>query len=232
MRPWLALVALLAASPTAAQVRTICRMPPNPRREQSPVDIRAATDTPLSRLGRHYPTVQGSAHNDSNTVKVTVARGDRLVIDGVPFHLDEFHFHWPAEHELRGDTFPVEIHMVHRDGHGHTAVIGTWVLRGAHNAAWDAIWAHLPRPGQTVRVSVNADSLFSLGGLEHERIYRYCGSLTTKPYDAGITWLMRETPITMSADQIAKLHEVMRHPYSRGVQPLYDRHILYRRGGG
>ena len=145
------------------------------------------------------------------------------------FELEEFHFHWPAEHELIGTRPPAEIHMVHKTPDGRIAVVGTWIRVGARNRAWDEIWAHLPSAGgDTTAVMVSIERLFGFADLNAERVYRYCGSLTTPDYAVGVTWLMRRTAITLSRAQLDKLHRVM-HRYSRDVQPLNGRVIRYRR---
>lgn len=220
---------LLAAVPAAAQ-GTLCAVPDTFGHHQSPIDIRHASPTSsLQPLGTHYPTVAGKLFNTGHTVRVNVAPGNTITVDGVPFELEEFHFHWPGEHRLVGERFPVEIHMVHKDANGRAVALGTWVRVGPHNHAWDEIWARLPRVGaDTVTVHVNADSLFGIGDLNAERVYRYCGSLTTSPYPEGITWLMRRPWITLSQFQIDQLHRAMGR-YSRDPQPLDGREVRYRR---
>jgi carbonic anhydrase len=217
---------LLTAAPAAAQ-GTVCTTPPTPGRQQSPVDIRHATAARLQRLATHEPVETGRAFNTGHTVRVDVAPGDGITVDGVPFALVQFHFHWPAEHELAGVRYPVEIHMVHESADGTLAVLGTWVRAGAQNHAWDELWAHLPTGSDTVPVRVDVRRMFSLENVNAERVYRYCGSLTTEPYSEGVTWLMRRTTITLSPAQIERLHQVM-HRYSRDVQPLNGRTIRYR----
>lgn len=218
---------LLAATPALAQQPPDCPTSA-PRPQQSPVDIRRATATPLGRLVTDYPTVTGKLFNDGHRVQVDVHSGS-VTIDSVRFDLEEFHFHWPAEHEFIGARPPAEIHMVHKTAAGRVAVVGTWIRVGARNRAWDEIWAHLPSAGgDTTDVSVSIERLFGFSDLNAERVYRYCGSLTTPEYAEGVNWLMRRTPITLSRAQLDKLHRVMGR-YSRHVQPLNGRVIRYRR---
>lgn len=219
---------LLAATPALAQ------QPPNcptrsTRPQQSPVDIRRATPTRLGRLVTSYPTdEEAKLFNTGRRVQVNVHSGS-VTLDSVRFDLQEFHFHWPAEHELIGTRPPAEIHMVHKTPDGRIAVVGTWIRTGARNRAWDEIWAHLPSAGDdTTEVSVSIERLFGFSNLNAERVYRYCGSLTTPEYAEGVNWLMRRTAITMSRAQLDRLHQVMDR-YSRGVQPLNGRVIRYRR---
>jgi carbonic anhydrase len=223
----LSLLLLLAAVPAGAQ--SVCTVPDSAGREQSPVDIRRATAAPLRRLVTRYPRLRGRSFNTGHNVRVNVEPGGSITVDGMRFELQQFHFHWPSEHRFVGDSFPVEIHMVHEAADKRLAVVGTWVRVGAHNPAWDEIWARLPADTtDTVSVAVNIQRLFGFEDLNAERVYRYCGSLTSEPFGEGVTWLMRRTPITMSRRQIEQLRQAM-HRYSRGVQPLNHRVIRYRR---
>ena len=228
MRIPLTLSLLLLAAPAAGQLPTRCAMPAHPDREQSPVNITRAYSASFRPVATHYTPRPGRLFFDGHRVQVNVSSGERLVVDGASFELEEFHFHWPGEHELHGHRPVAEIHMVHKRGGDTVAVIGTWVEQGEHkNLAWAAIFDHLSGR-DTATVQVDLASLFQLHDLNRERVYRYCGSLTTHPYTTGITWLMRDHVIYLSHDQIRKLKEVMREPYSRGVQPLHGRMIRYR----
>ncbi|HVG43213.1 MAG TPA: carbonic anhydrase family protein [Longimicrobium sp.] len=225
------LLFLAAAAPAAAQ-RTVCTPPPPPQygRQQSPINIVGMIPARMDRLGTFYPGGQGGAFFTGNDIQVNVAPGSYLTVDGVRFQLDEFHFHWPAEHRVQNDTFSVEIHMVHRSAAvpAQIAVVSTWVRIGAHNSAWDAMWAKLPTDSTIVPVAVDIPRMFSLGSLDMEQVYRYCGSLTTGPRPAeGVTWLVRNHPIEMSRHQVEALQGVMRRPWSRGLQALNGRTIRY-----
>lgn len=227
-----ALPLLLLLVPASSAAQSVCPMPTRPGRHQSPVDIRTATATRLRRVDTSYPVSRGRLFNTGNNVQVNVAPGGSITVDSTRFELQEFHFHWPAEHELVGDRPAAEIHMVHADAGGRLVAVGTWVRVGAHNRAWDEIWAHLPASGgDTTDVAVNIAALFGFTDLNDERVYRYCGSLTTgstEPYAEGVTWLMRRTAIEMSDEQLRQLRAVMGR-YSRDVQPLHGREIRYRR---
>jgi carbonic anhydrase len=223
------LLLLAAAAPAGAQ-RTVCTTPPQYGREQSPINIVTAIPARMDRVSTFYPAGQGGAFFTGHDVQVNVAPGSFLMVDSVRFQLDEFHFHWPAEHRVQNDTFSVEIHMVHRSAAvpAQVAVVSTWVRIGAHNPAWDAMWANLPTDSTIVPVAVDIPRMFSLGSLDMEQVYRYCGSLTTGARPAeGVTWLVRNHPIEMSRDQVEALQHVMRRPWSRLPQPLNGRTIRY-----
>jgi carbonic anhydrase len=223
-------IVLISAAPAAAQ--TVCATPGTPGREQSPVNIRSAVLSPEQRLESAYPPLDGEAVHTGHTLQVNVPAGDSLIIDGKVFKLVQYHFHHPGEHRRGAEHYPAELHMVHQAADGSLAVLGTWIRTGEQNHAWDAFFANLPTPRRHVPARVHIDSLFGTGpDLNREVIYRYCGSLTSgtrEPYQEGVTWLMRAQSISMSAGQLAALRHAM-HRYSRNVQPLNERVIVYRR---
>ena len=217
---------LLGATPALAQQRTVCTVT-RPRMEQSPIDIvPPVLPARMDLLTTFYPSVQGRAFNTGHDIQVDVDPGNFLMVDGVRFNLAEFHFHWPGEHRVQGDTFSVEIHMVHRSDDGRIAAVGTWVKIGAHNHAWDTLWANLPTGKNIFPMTVDIPRLFSLTSLDAEQVYRYCGSLTTGEFAEGVTWLMRNHPIEMSRDQVVALQRVMGR-WSRDPQPLNGRPVRY-----
>ncbi|MBD3749547.1 MAG: carbonic anhydrase family protein, partial [Sphingobacteriales bacterium] len=93
----------------------------------------------------------------------------------------QFHFHSPSEHEMEGFLYPLEMHLVHKDGDGNLAVIGLMFKEGRPNAFLQTFWNHLPqKPGESKRLATVtvATSLVFPKNLE---FYRYSGSLTTPP---------------------------------------------------
>jgi carbonic anhydrase len=223
---------LAVAVPAAAQQQqpTLCRPPDVPNSRQSPIDIVGAVAGRMDSVSMRYPIVRASVVNTGNNIRVNVDRSpvNALTIDTVSLQLEEFHFHWPGEHTIAGDSFPVEIHMVHKSADGRYAVaLGTWVRIGAYNAAWATMWRHLPqRNGRPYRMQINIRELFALGSLSEEQVYRYCGSLTTGQHDPGITWLVRNHPIEMSQRQVDQLKRVMGR-WTYPTQPLNDRPIRF-----
>jgi len=222
---------LLTAAPAAAQQQpTLCQRPGQPGSQQSPVNIVGAVAARMDSVSIHYPRVGAAIVNTGSYIRVNVdaAPSNQLRIDGVTLRLEEFHFHWPGEHKVDGDSFPVEIHMVHKSAVGGYAVaLGTWVRIGAYNPAWATLLNNLPHRGAPAyRTSVDIPHLFALTSVSKEQVYRYCGSLTTGQHEEGITWLMRNHPIEMSQAQVDQLKRVM-GPWSRATQPLNGRPIRY-----
>lgn len=198
---------------------------------QSPIAIDSpVADAALPSVALAYVPSPGKLFNTGQTVRVNLVGRDTLRVGGVGYAAEEFHFHWPGEHEVGTDSFPAEIHIVHKRADGTAVALGTFVREGAHNAAWNDIWTQLPRAGEdTVTLGAVALSrLFNLQPtLDRERVFRYCGSLTTPQYDEGINWLVRAQPIQMSAEQLDSLRAVM-DEYSRDLQDLNGRVVRVR----
>jgi carbonic anhydrase len=225
------LLLLVLAAPAAAQQQpSLCGPPDQPGSFQSPVDIVGAVGARMDSVSIHYPRVGATIVNTGSYIRVNVdaSPANYVRLDGVNLRLEEFHFHLPGEHKVDGDSFPVEIHMVHKSAVGGYAVaLGTWVRIGAYNPAWAPILNHLPRRGaRSYRTYVEISHLFALASVSDEQVYRYCGSLTTGQYDEGVTWLMRNHPIEMSQNQVSQLQNVMGR-WSRATQPLGTRPIRY-----
>ena len=224
------LVLALAAPAAAQQQPTLCERDSVPGRHQSPVNIVGAVAARMDSVSLRYPRVGAEMVNTGSYIRVNVdaAPLNALMVDGVTLRLEEFHFHWPGEHKVEGDSFPVEIHMVHKSADGRFAVaLGTWVRIGAYNPAWATLWNHLPRRGGApYRTTVDIPHLFALSSVSKEQVYRYCGSLTTGQHEEGITWLVRNHPIEMSQGQVDHLRSVMGR-WTRATQPLNGRPIRY-----
>lgn len=149
-----------------------------------------------------------------------------IVVDEKPYRFAQLHFHAPGEHKIDTLRYPLEIHLVHTiadeksPGAFNYAVIGIMVDIGVENPEFEKI---LPKvPAEKNLTGNPLDSNFDLEKLlpADRRVMRYSGSLTTKPFTTGVTWLLIKQPITISKAQYEKIHAIMKHPNAREIQPL------------
>ncbi|MDR2691282.1 MAG: carbonic anhydrase family protein, partial [Dysgonamonadaceae bacterium] len=117
---------------------------------QSPIDIVTALSVPVDNLGQlvfAYRETEFEVENNGHTIELTPLAGDNYItVDGAaPYVLQQFHFHAPGEHKIDGESFPMELHLVHKDEQGNLAVIGVMIARGAENKALKEAFAALPR---------------------------------------------------------------------------------------
>lgn len=200
-------------------------------KNQSPIDIAKTTPATLPKLQADFsPAKLQIVHhehiadeiNNGHTIQVNYSEGDTLSIGDTNYELIQFHFHSPSEHTVKGRHYPMEIHFVHKAPSGNLAVVGVFVEQGTHNAAFDPIWANLPKQQGVVshyeHVQVNVDDL-----LPHStKSYRYDGSLTTPPCSEGVKWIVMQSPIQLSAAQIKQFTSLIK-ANNRPVQPLHHR---------
>nr|WP_245671735.1 carbonic anhydrase family protein [Nocardia amamiensis] len=96
--------------------------------QQSPIDLPSHTRLePSEHITIDYHSVPGlTLRNTGHTVQANLpaGNGNRIVIDGVPFDLAQFHFHLPSEHTLDGAGTTMEVHFVHKSAAGKLAVLG------------------------------------------------------------------------------------------------------------
>jgi carbonic anhydrase len=204
-------------------------------REQSPIDIvKPLPVKDAAALGiRFSPAALKIAHlthvadgiNNGHTIQINYPGGDTLSIGDASYALVQYHFHGPSEHTVNGKHFPMEMHFVHKATDGKLAVIGVLIAEGAHNAAFDPIWANLPaRKGDETHypaVNVDVDRLLP----STRTSYRYDGSLTTPPCAEGVKWIVMTTPIELSAAQIGAFTSKIQNN-NRPVQGLNGRRVV------
>ena len=192
---------------------------------QSPIDIANPIRANLSGITINYQPAILTIRNNGHTIEVTYPKGSWLEVDGDRFQLLQFHFHAPSEHAVAGNSFDMEMHLVHTSDDGTLAVVGALIRRGRENTAFNPIWAHLPTVSGQAKsvesVTFNADEL--LPSARHT--YRYEGSLTTPPCSEGVKWFVLKSPIEMSEAQIAAFKAIIDNN-NRPVQPLNGRELL------
>jgi carbonic anhydrase len=236
MRPpfgWIAAAFVLAAASSDSPPRAASAAAP---RRQSPIDIRTAglvvegerALPPIEFRYAHHARLDvenTGSPSDLATVEATVAAGDgELRLDGRAYRLVQFHWHTPSEHEVNGERFPMELHLVHVAEDGSKLVTAVFVRAGAEHAELPALFRALPR-GRGEHATV-AD--LDLAALLPEGRWsaRYTGSLTTPPYTEGVRWLVLAPPIELSPEEIAAFGALFPEGNARGVQALNGRTVV------
>ena len=206
-------------------------------REQSPIDLVAATTGEQAGMSRNYKAASlriirhehiVDVIDNGHTIQVNYDEGSTLQIGEASYELKQYHFHSPSEHTIEGQHLPMEMHLVHQSTEGELAVLGVLIEEGDHNPAFEPVWANLPdEVGEEVHhqhVAVNVDDLLPA---DHKTV-RYQGSLTTPPCSEGVSWFVAAESIELSADQIAAFTSIFQGN-NRPVQPLNDRTVFVDR---
>lgn len=212
-------------------------------RAQSPIDLGViAGETRMPLAFEYAPAVlriQRTEHvvdivNNGHTIQIDSDENSTLTTAGVTYRLAQYHFHAPSEHTINGLRYPMEMHLVHQADDGRLLVVGVFIREGEHNAAFEAVWEHLPKEvGEQQHVEhvlVNVDDLLP----DDRRTLRYMGSLTTPPCTEGVKWLVDANPVALSPKQVRAFTKIV-NDNNRPVQPRNDRpvfEVLPEAGGG
>lgn len=198
-------------------------------REQSPVDFQAARPEKIRQIRFGYQPAPSRIINHGHSIQVNSDGQSNIEIGETSFILQQFHFHSPSEHAVKGRHSPMEMHMVHSSADGELAVVAVFLEIGEENDALAAVWDHFPAepgPGHVdEELTVRTAALLPPSTTS----YRYTGSLTTPPCTEGVRWIVLSDPLTVTQEQ----HETFRALFpdnSRPEQPLGDRQILTDRG--
>ncbi|APD07181.1 carbonate dehydratase [Flavobacteriaceae bacterium UJ101] len=192
---------------------------------QSPIDIQETTqNNSLESLTMSYQPTTIELENNGHTVEQYYNSGSSIIIDGITYQLEQFHFHTPSEHTINGVHYPMEIHLVHEDPQtSNLVVIGILVQEGQENSFLSQFFNDLPKTKDERYSSQNIinikDALPS-----NAQYYTYSGSLTTPPCSEIATWFVYQNPIEASSSQITSMHEILGNN-NRPVQPLNGRTV-------
>ncbi|WP_246261849.1 carbonic anhydrase [Thiomicrorhabdus cannonii] len=197
-------------------------------RNQSPIDLRDARalgTQGLAGLDIAYRDSLLKIINNGHTVQVNFPLGSYIKVGGHRYELLQFHFHTPSEHFKEGFAYPMEMHLVHKDGDGNLAVLGILFQEGEENPYLNGILKRLPK--EVGKEQLHDD--FKLNPVNflpgNTEFYKYSGSLTTPPCSEGVYWMVFKQPIEASARQIRQMNELMGEN-ARPVQPLNSRDVL------
>jgi carbonic anhydrase len=192
---------------------------------QSPIDITAEDEESGAKglVEFFYKDGDFSILNNGHTLQVIPENGEEnhIVIDGIPYYLQQLHFHTPSEHTLNGIRAPMEIHFVHGGDNGHLAVVGLFIDEGPENEAIASAWSVAPTDrGKTEKIG----HPFPLTGLLPRSLngLRYIGSLTTPPTTEGVSWIVLREHGTADTGQIRWFTNLIGRN-ARPVQPRNGR---------
>lgn len=119
----------------------------------------------------------------------------------------------------------MEAHFVHQNKAGEFAVVAMMFKPGKADKTVAALWESLPmKKGDSAKLSASAlKAIESTSKLS--KYYRFNGSFTTPPCTEGVRWIVSETPMTVSEEQVKALQAALKHPNNRPVQDLNARLI-------
>ncbi len=198
---------------------TICARGAN----QSPVDLVAHINADLPQLDFDYARPGVKEINTGHAIQEQVNPGNYVTFMGQRYELKQFHFHSPSEHTITGQSFPMEVHLVHQDEANNFLVVGLVFKEGERNELMDALPSFRKQRGEDPYGDpIDYNDLITDRG----DYFLYNGSLTTPPCTEGVQWVVIKKPIIASAEQIQHYHDLLGFDNNRPVQPRNSRLIL------
>ncbi len=191
---------------------------------QSPIDIAGYVDGPGRPLSFAYGSPAVEIENDGRLVQAHYEEGNAIDLGGRTHHLKSLHAHVPSEHTIDGESFALELHMVHADDAGALAVVSRLYRDGDADSAIQKLIDAAPGTGETVAAHGRLDpSLYPPSNLGY---YRYTGSKTTPPCNGPVDWLVMAETGTVSSEQLRQVSALTGGvPNNRPLQPLGGREI-------
>ncbi|XP_054268733.1 carbonic anhydrase 2-like isoform X2 [Macrosteles quadrilineatus] len=232
---------------------------------QSPIDIitSQAVTLPLPVLDivePKQPKVKSLVYNNGHNVYVYIEEDPsvRPYLIGGPlkqkFIFQQMHFHWGAqdiwgsEHLVDGNSYSVEIHMVHFNAkyanfdEAANKPDGLAVLtifaesQDKDNKLLEPLYNLLPKlsePNSSQELSTPLVMQWPTSALtDNDEYYTYPGSLTTEPYSENVVFIVLPKPIKLSHKQLAAFREIHSEHHDkmlankRDVQPVHQRPIV------
>ena len=194
-------------------------------KSQSPIDVLNPSEQDLTNISFHSQPSAVNILNNGHTVQVNYDPGSYIELDNTRYDLVQFHYHAPSEHTIDSESFPAELHIVHRSADGNLAVVGILLKEGTENVAYQPFIGNLPvekTDPKDAGVKINAIDLLP----SVQTTFRYSGSLTTPPCTEGVNWLLMTTPVEISAQQLTALDSLFEAGNNRPVQPINDRTLI------
>lgn len=192
-------------------------------KRQSPIDIRDGFRVNLEPVQFDYQPTRFSVLDNGQTVMVNLSLGNAITVTGRSYELTQFHFHLPSEERVNGQSYPMVLHLVHKDASGRLAVVALLVEEGEPHGVVQQVWDNLPLESNDAVMATSSMDPAKLLPARRE-YYTYMGSLTTPPCTEGVLWIVMKEPIRLSSQQIALFARL--YPMNaRPIQPLAGRRI-------
>lgn len=192
-------------------------------KRQSPIDIRDGIKVDLDPINFAYRPSMFRIIDNGHTIQANVS-DNRITVLGKEYELVQLHFHRPSEERIGGRGFDMVAHLVHKSYDGQLAVVAVMIERGRENPVVQTLWNYIPLERNQELTPPSA--VIDLNQLLPEKRghFTYMGSLTTPPCSEGVLWLVMQTPVQISPEQLAIFSRLYPNN-ARPVQPRHDRLI-------
>lgn len=197
-------------------------------KNQSPINLKdkaAVGTTSLAGFDVYYRETALKIIDNGHTLQVNLPLGSYIKIKGHRYELLQYHFHTPSEHQKDGFNYPMEMHLVHKDGDGNLAVIAIIFQEGETNPVLAELMNFLPKKENKLMIYENVKIHPAKFFPSDKKFYKYSGSLTTPPCTEGVYWMVFKQPVEASVRQLEEMNKYL-GSNARPVQKIYSRSLL------
>ncbi|WP_173932031.1 carbonic anhydrase [Chelativorans sp. Marseille-P2723] len=183
--------------------------------QQSPVDISGDIEADLPDIALGWKPGRGVMVNNGHTIQINMVDGGTLSRGEESYELLQFHFHAPSEHSVRGQSFPMEVHFVHKNPRtGSLEALGIFLVPGRNNETFRQLAEAFPKEqhGEASFNKIDPSGLLP-ATLEY---WLYAGSLTTPPCSEDVVWMVAREPVEVNGADIDKFTAI----YSMNARPI------------
>lgn len=234
---WLASVLWLTAtaSRASAEPEWLVDTEPTPERfslceqgqAQSPINFQKSTviKSDAADLRFDYHSGEAKVVHRGHTLEMPMPTGNLLWLGNSRYTLVSIDLHSPSEHRFNSESYPLEVHLVHKNATGEVAVVALFFDFGLHQAALEPFLQAPPLAEGEVahwHKPFNPKRLLPPNPVH----YRYLGSLTVPPCVEEVKWFVLRMPRSVSSEQIERFQTLVNAPNNRPIQPLNGRTIL------
>ncbi|RDV13659.1 carbonic anhydrase family protein [Pontibacter diazotrophicus] len=195
---------------------------------QSPVNINTqeAIEAELADIRYEYEPFPMKIVDNGHTVQVYGTETSFITVEGKRYQFKQFHYHYPSEHTIDGEQYPLEMHLVHQEeGTSNLVVLAVFIEEGTTvNPFLEKVFTQIPAQKEE-EVQTEVQLTLSDYIPPTQTHYTYIGSLTTPPCTVGVDWIVFREPLQASEEQIAKFSALYANN-ARPVQPLNNRRVL------
>lgn len=198
---------------------------------QSPIDLLDQNVKVLfgqeDQLRRDYKPANATIISRGYDIMVSW-KGDagKITINGTDYNLQGSHWHVPSEHTINSKTYDMELHLVHANSLGETAVVGVLYKYGKPDPFLSKLSPYIKSVTKQERsLGILSPNKIEFGS---RKLYRYIGSLTVPPCSEGVIWTVVKEVRTVSREQVQLLRDAVDDGYqanARPVQPLNGRAV-------
>jgi hypothetical protein len=127
-----------------------------------------------------------------------------MTFAGEKYSLKSFEYHSPSENTIDGKYYAMEAQHIHTSSSGHTLVVSVMMDVGSEDNPY-LDWYLWPRLAKLKEGPENGEVASPYDDFmpEDKSYLHWVGSMTTPPCQTNTTWILLQTPVNISAAQLA-----------------------------